>query len=184
MAVGWETRPIPSVYTGRPAFTPRTEKSQKRSKLLRPCSSSRTIQRCSRSGSLKAVSCLRLTVQVFSHGSDRLAIRMQTKYIPTESAAKYLKHIAALTGAEQVCGDSYSLGAGRRHFLVDSKFVRLISRHGKSTCFSVATDSNMPSAELVASALLQLKNNPKLFRKWRKQPGCAFKANGKIFRDA
>src|SRR5690348_8101142 len=109
---------------------------------------------------------------------------MQTRYAPTESSAKYLKHIAALTGAEQVCGDRYSLGAGRRHFLVDSKFVRLISRHGKSTCFSVATDSNMPRAEVVASALLQLKNNPKLFRKWRKQPGCAFKPNGKRFRDA
>jgi hypothetical protein len=111
-------------------------------------------------------------------------MRMQTEYTPTESAAKYLEHIAARTGAEQVCGDSYSLGAGRRYFLVDSKSVRLISRHGKSTCFSVATDSSMPSAEVVASALIQLKNNPKLFKKWRKQPGCAFKANGKKFRDA
>ena len=109
---------------------------------------------------------------------------MQIKYTPTESAAKYLKHIAALTGAELVYGESYSLGAGRRHFLVDSKSVRLISRHGKSTCFYVATDSSMPSAEVVASALLQLKNNPKLFRKWRKRPGCAFKANGKKFGDA
>jgi hypothetical protein len=42
----------------------------------------------------------------------------------------------------------------------------------------------MPSAEVVASALLQLKNNPSLFKKWRKQPGCTFKANGKVFRDA
>ena len=42
----------------------------------------------------------------------------------------------------------------------------------------------MPSAEVVASALLQLKNNPGLFKKWRKQPGCTFKANGKVFRDA
>jgi hypothetical protein len=40
----------------------------------------------------------------------------------------------------------------------------------------------MPSAEVVASALLQLKNNPRLFKKWRKQPGYAFKANGKMFR--
>ena len=109
-------------------------------------------------------------------------MRMQTKYAPTERAAKYLKCVAALTGAEQVCGDSYSLRAGRKHFLVDSKFVRLVSRRGKSTCFSVATDSNMSRAEVVASALLQLKSNPKLFRKWRKQPGCAFKANGKMFR--
>jgi hypothetical protein len=39
----------------------------------------------------------------------------------------------------------------------------------------------MPSAEVVASALLQLKNNPRLFKKWRKQPGDTFKANGKMF---
>jgi len=111
-------------------------------------------------------------------------MRMRTKYTRAESAAKYLERIVALTGAAQVCGGRYRLGVGRRHFLVDSKFVRLISSQGKSTCFSVATDSNMPSAEVVASALLQLKNNPKLFRKWRKQPGCTFKANGEKFRDA
>jgi len=111
-------------------------------------------------------------------------MRVGTKYTPSESAAKYLKRVAALTGAEQVCGDSYSLGTGRKHFLVDSRFVRLVSRHGKSTCFFVATESSMPSAEVVASALLLLKNNPKLFRKWRKRPGCTFKANGKRFRDA
>ena len=110
-------------------------------------------------------------------------MRMQTKFTPTACAARYLERIAALTGAEQVCGDSYSLGAGQRHFLVDSKFVRLVSSRDKSTCFSVAMDSTMPSAEVVASALLQLKNNPKLFRKWRKQPGCMFKADGKMLRD-
>ena len=108
---------------------------------------------------------------------------MQSKYPPTERAAKYLKRIATLTGAKQVYGDRYSLEAGRRHFLVDSKFVRLISQPDKSTCFSVAADPDMPSAEMVASALLQLKNNPKLFKKWRKKPGCTFKANGKRFRD-
>ena len=53
---------------------------------------------------------------------------------------------AALTGAEQVRGDSYCLAAGRRNFLVDYKFVRDISHHGKSTCFSIATDPDMPSA--------------------------------------
>ncbi len=42
----------------------------------------------------------------------------------------------------------------------------------------------MPSAEVIASALLQLKSNPRLFKKWRKQPGYTFKANGKMFRDA
>ncbi len=114
--------------------------------------------------------------------SDWIAMRMQTKCTPAERAAKYLKRIAALTGAVQVHGDSYRLRAGRRHFLVDSKFVRVASHPGESTCFSVATDPDMPSAEVVASALLQLKNNPRLFEKWRELRGYTFKANGKMFR--
>jgi len=116
--------------------------------------------------------------------SDLLAMRKRTKCTPTQRAAEYLKRVAALTGAEQVRGDSYWLRAGRRNFLVDHKFVRVISYHGKSTCFSVAADPDMPSAEVVASALLQLKNNPRLFKKWRKQPRSTFKANGKMFRGA
>jgi hypothetical protein len=40
----------------------------------------------------------------------------------------------------------------------------------------------MPGAEAVASALLQLKNNPKLFEKWRELQGYTFKANGRMFR--
>jgi hypothetical protein len=111
-------------------------------------------------------------------------MRMQIKYTPAQRATNYLKRVAALTGAERVRGDTYWLRAGHRNFLVDYKFVRLISHHGKSKWFSVAADPDMPSAEVVASALLHLKNNPRLFKKWRKQPGSAFKANGKGFRDA
>jgi hypothetical protein len=111
-------------------------------------------------------------------------MRMQTKCTPAQRAAEYLKRVVALTGAEQVRGDSYWLRVGRRNFLVDYKFVRVISHDDKSTCFSVAGDPDMPSAEVVASALLQLKNNPRLFKKWRKQRGYAFKANGKMFRSA
>ena len=110
-------------------------------------------------------------------------MRMQTKYTPAQRATKYLKRIAALTGAEQVRGESYWLRAGRRNFLVGYQFVRVISDHGKSTCFSVAADPDLPSAEVIASALLQLKNNPRLFKKWRKLPGATFKANGKMFGD-
>ena len=111
-------------------------------------------------------------------------MRTQTKCTPAQRAAEHLKRVAALTGAEQVRGDSYWLRAGHRNFLVDDKFVRLVSHHGESTCFSVAADPDMPSAEVVALALLHLKNNPRLFKKWRKQPGYMFKANGKMFRDA
>jgi len=115
--------------------------------------------------------------------SDLLAVRKRTKLTPAQRATKYLKRIAALTGAKQVCGESYRLTAGRMHFLVDPKFVRLISPRGESTCFSVAADPDMLGAEAVASALLQLKNNAKLFEKWRDWPAHTFKANGKMFRD-
>ena len=110
-------------------------------------------------------------------------MKQQTRATPAQRAAEYLKRVAALTGAERVRGDSYWLRGGRRNFLVDYKFVRVVSRHDKSTCFSVAADPDMPSAEVVACALLQLKNNPKLFKKWSKKPGRKFKANGKMFRD-
>ena len=110
-------------------------------------------------------------------------MKMQNKCTATQCAGEYLKRIAALTGAEQVRGDGYCIRAGRRTFLVNDKVVRIIRHHSKLTCFSVARGSDMPSAEVLASALLHLKNNPKLFKKWRKQPGCTFKANGKIFRD-
>ena len=113
--------------------------------------------------------------------SDLLAMRKRTKCTPAQRATKYLKRIAALTGAKQVCGESYRLTAGRMHFLVDSKFVRLISPRGESTCFYVAADPDMPGAEAVASALLQLKNNPRLFEKWRELQGYTFKANGRMF---
>ena len=65
--------------------------------------------------------------------SDRLATRMRTKCAPAQRAAKYLKRIAALTGAEQVRGDSYWLRAGCRDFLVAYRFVlayqTMASRH-------------------------------------------------------
>jgi len=68
-------------------------------------------------------------------------------------------------------------------FLVGYKFVRVISHRAESTCFSVAADPDMPRAEVVASALLQLKNNPRLFEKWRGLRGYTFKANGQMFRN-
>jgi hypothetical protein len=115
---------------------------------------------------------------------DWMTITMQTKCTPTERASKYLRRVARFTGAKQVHSGSYWLRAGRKNFIVDDKFVCVVSHRCKSTCFSVATDPDIPSAEVVASALLQLKNNPELFKKWRKQPGYAFKANGKMFRGA
>jgi hypothetical protein len=88
---------------------------------------------------------------------------MQTECTPAQHAAKHLKRVAALTAAIQIRSDSHWLRAGHRNFLVDHKFVRLISHHGESTCFSVAADPDMPRAEVAASASLHLKNNPRLF---------------------
>ena len=116
-------------------------------------------------------------------GYNRLALKMQT-WTPTNRPAEYLKRVARLTGAKRVHDDSYRLRVGCRSFLVDYKFVRVISRRGEATCFSVASDPDMPSAEVVASALLQLKNNPRLFEKWRQQQGYPIKANGKMFKCA
>jgi len=113
-----------------------------------------------------------------------MTMREQTASSPTKRAAQYLRRIARLTGAEQIPGDGYCLRAGHKNLVVDCKFVRVNSRHCQSTCFSVAADRDIPSAEIVASALLQLKSNPRLFKKWKKQPGHMFKANGKVFRGA
>ena len=112
---------------------------------------------------------------------DRMAIRVQTEDTATQRAAKYLRRIARITGAKQVPGGGYWLRAGRRSFQVDSEFVCLISRRHESTCFSAATYPDMLNSEVVASALLQLKSNPKLFQKWRTRPGYMFKADGEIF---
>ena len=102
----------------------------------------------------------------------------------TERATEYLQRVAELTGAKQDAHGKYRLRAGRKRFLVDSEFIHVISRYGKSTCFSVPACPDMPSAEVIATALLQLKNNPKLFEKWREWPTYRFKPNGKMFRGA
>jgi len=112
--------------------------------------------------------------------SDLLAMRMEPKFTAAKRAEEYLKRVAALTGAVQI-RDGYWLRAGRRNFLVDYKFIRVISHRGESTCFSVAADSDMQHAEVVASALLQLRNNPGLFEKWRELQGYTFKADGQMF---
>src|ERR1700730_5915563 len=110
-------------------------------------------------------------------------MRMQTKCTLAQRAAEYLRRVAALTGAKEDDDGTYHLTAGGTHFLVDAKIVRVISPRSESTCFSVAADPGMPSAEAVASALLQLKNNPRLFEKWRHRQGDTFKANGQRFGD-
>ena len=59
---------------------------------------------------------------------------VQTKDSPPDRAAEYLRRIARLTGAKQT-PEGYLLKSGNRDFLVDSKFVRVLSHRRKSTCF-------------------------------------------------
>src|ERR1700746_2255474 len=142
-----ETRAIPNVRTRKHAVILGFKACRNQSKMLPRCCSSGTIQRYLTDGPFRETSRSRRTATCSPVCGDWMASRMQTKHAPAERAARYLRRIARLTGAKQISGGGYWLRAGRRNFLVDCKFVRTISDHGKSTCFSVATDPDLPSAE-------------------------------------
>ncbi len=59
---------------------------------------------------------------------------------PSQAHDKVPEAHCRLTGAKHVHGDRYRLAAGRLHFLVDSKFVRVISHVAESVRFPVAAD--------------------------------------------
>jgi hypothetical protein len=100
-------------------------------------------------------------------------------------AKTYLRRIAALTGATQT-DEAYVLDVGKTRFYVRDRYVRRLrdATNPESgydeTCF-YCSNKTMPRAEETASALLQLKNNPRLFDQWAKQHGLAFKADGEVF---
>jgi hypothetical protein len=102
-----------------------------------------------------------------------------------DSARTYLARVVALTGAAQM-GDAYDLTVGKTRFHVRYRYVRrlgdLTDRQGvyEETCFYPA-NKEMAKSEHIATALLQLKNNPALFDRWAAQSG-AFKADGQAFR--
>jgi hypothetical protein len=95
----------------------------------------------------------------------------------------YLRRVIALTGATQN-GNSYILDVGTIQFKVRDRFIRRLRDNddpqGEETCFGPAFQG-MPKAERIATALLQLRNNPGLFEKWAKKDS-AFKADGQLFR--
>jgi hypothetical protein len=105
-----------------------------------------------------------------------------------ERARAYLNRILALTGATQV-DNAYVLNVGKVQFQLRDRFVRRLQnpkdpRAGfEETCFYLV-HSGMPKAEEIATALLQLSNNPALFDKWALQNGVAFKADGRVFERA
>ncbi len=102
-----------------------------------------------------------------------------------DPAKRYLGRIAALTGASQM-EDAYVLDVGKMRFHVSHRYVKRLRDTTdpecayEETCF-YPVHKGMPKAEEIATALLQLTNNPGLFDCWAAQSG-AFKADGQAFR--
>jgi hypothetical protein len=100
-------------------------------------------------------------------------------------AQSYLLRIVTLTNATEV-DDGYLLNVGTDTFHVRDRYVRRIrgvtdaKSRDQWTCFFVP-NQGMPGAELIATALLMLKNDPTLFDKWAVKDGESFKADGQIF---
>jgi hypothetical protein len=100
-------------------------------------------------------------------------------------ARTYLRRIVALTGATPM-GNGYVLDVGTTRFHVRDRYVRRLrdltvpKSAYEETCF-YPVHKGMPKAEEIATALLQLTNNPALFDKWAVQNGLAFKADGQVF---
>lgn len=116
----------------------------------------------------------------FGNGSDDIDL------IDQKGRAKtYLRRIVALTGAAQM-GNVYVVDVGKTRFHVRERYVRRLQdvtdpKCGyEETCF-YPVHKGMPKAEEIATALLQLTNNPSLFDKWAVQNGLAFKADGQVF---
>ena len=103
---------------------------------------------------------------------------------PKERANRYLWRIAALTGATQL-DDAYVLDIGKMRFHVRDRYVKRLRDTTdpkptfEETCF-YPVHKDMPKAEQIATALIQLRNNPGLFEKWAAQSG-PYKADGQAF---
>ena len=99
-------------------------------------------------------------------------------------AKEYLRRIVTLTGATQL-DDTYVLDVGEMRFHVSHRYVKRLRDTTdpecafEETCF-YPVYKGMPKAEEIATALLELMNNPALFDRWAAQCG-AYKANGQGF---
>jgi len=115
----------------------------------------------------------------FENNSSRAADNVR------DQAQRYLLRVVALTNATQV-DDGYLLNVGTNAFRVRDRYVRRLrgmkdaKSHYEETCFFVP-NQGMPSAELIATALLMLKNDPTPFDKWAVRDRESFKADGEIF---
>jgi hypothetical protein len=111
--------------------------------------------------------------------------RSSLPVVAGQRAQNYLRRIVALTGATQK-GNCCFLDVDKTQFCVRSGHVTRLrdvtdpKRACEETCFYPAY-KDMPKAEQIASALLQLKNNPALFDSWAVERSLAFKADGQVF---
>jgi hypothetical protein len=100
-------------------------------------------------------------------------------------AEMYLHRIIALTGVTQT-SNVYVLDVGKTRFHVRHRYIRRLrdAADGKcayeETCF-YPVHKGMPGAEEIATALLQLANNPTLFDKWAAHRDLPFKSDGEAF---
>jgi len=105
--------------------------------------------------------------------------------VADQRAQNYLRRIVALTGATHK-GNCWFLDVDKTQFCVRSGHVTRLRdvtdprRACEETCFYPAY-KDMPKAEQIATALLQLKNNPALFDRWAVERSLAFKADGQVF---
>jgi len=106
--------------------------------------------------------------------------------IEAESRAEtYLRRIVALTCATQK-GHNFVVDVGLTRFQVCDRYVRRLRDVSdpkctyEETCFYSAFQG-MPKLEQIATALLQLWNNPELFERWSQQRDLAIKADGQVF---
>jgi hypothetical protein len=102
-----------------------------------------------------------------------------------DRAKAYLRRIVALTGATQM-GDEYVLDVGTAKFYVSYRYVKRFRDAADPNCACEETcfypvHKGMPKAEEIATALLQLANNPALFGKWAVKNGLPFRADGQVF---
>ena len=101
-----------------------------------------------------------------------------------DRAQTYLRRILALTGAMQT-GGTFVLDAGTTRFYVGDRHVRRLREvigptcKYEETCFCLPYKT-MPTAEQIATALLELTNNPAVFDRWAARVG-AVKADGQVF---
>lgn len=101
-----------------------------------------------------------------------------------DRAETYLRRVVRVTGAEQISDQCCFLDVGQTRFYVHDTYVVRVRDVNPTctqdeTCFYLVHEG-MPAAEKIATALLQLKNNPALFDGWVAKRA-AFKADGHVF---